>query len=165
MAQLHQRLYVRGNFASVDFGEHLREMSEMLVRSHTPPDCDLSLEVKADPAVLDIDRAVTLGLIANELLLNALKHAFVGRSSGAIVVSLRDGATIELGVRDDGRGLPPDFDPKKSASLGVELVFGLSRQLRGEARLENNSSGGVNAVVRFPVQERTGPATAGSAFS
>jgi two-component sensor histidine kinase len=140
-------------------------MSEMLVHAHTPADCDLSLDVQADPVVLDIDRAVTLGLIANELVLNALKHAFAGRSSGALVVTLRDGATIELGVRDNGSGLPPDFDPKKTTSLGVELVAGLSRQLRGEARIENAPSGGVNAVVRFSVEERTGRASAPPAFS
>jgi two-component sensor histidine kinase/CHASE3 domain sensor protein len=165
MAQLHQRLYVRGNFASVDFGEHLREMSEMLVHAHTPADCALSLEVQAVPAVLDIDRAVTLGLIANELVLNALKHAFVGRSSGALVVTLRDGATIELGVRDNGCGLPPDFDPKKITSLGVELVFGLARQLHGEASIENASSGGVNAMVRFPVEQLSGRVPSAPAFS
>jgi two-component sensor histidine kinase/CHASE3 domain sensor protein len=150
MARLHQRLYVKGNFASVEFGEHLREMCEMLVRAHTPADCDLSLEVAAETAVLDLDRAVTLGLIANELLLNSLKHAFAGRPAGALSVSLRDGASVELTVRDDGCGLPPGFDPKKSAGLGLELVLGLSRQLHGEATIENLPAGGAVAVIRFP---------------
>ena len=58
---------------------------------------------------VDLDTAVNLGLIANEMILNALKHAFRGRDSGTLSVELRAGATNMLAVSDDGTGLPPGF--------------------------------------------------------
>lgn len=66
MARLHQQLYSDGHFASVDFGRHLNEMADMLVQSHMPNHCQVTLQVRNDPVSLDLDMAVTLGLIANE---------------------------------------------------------------------------------------------------
>jgi two-component sensor histidine kinase len=67
MARLHEQLYSSGEFSDLDFAAHLREMAEMLVRSHTPKGCILALDVLAEPVAVDLDTAVTLGLIANEL--------------------------------------------------------------------------------------------------
>jgi two-component sensor histidine kinase len=118
MARLHEQLYSSGKFSDLDFAAHLREMAEMLVHSHTPPGCTLTLEVRADPVMMDLDTAVTLGLIANELLLNALKHGFDGRSAGMLTVELRAGNPNQMSVHDDGRGLPPGFDATRKAGLG-----------------------------------------------
>jgi two-component sensor histidine kinase len=150
MARLHEQLYSSGEFSDLDFAAHLREMVEMLVNSHTPPGCNLSLEVRADSVAMDLDTAVTLGLIANELLLNALKHAFDGRSAGKLTVELRAGNPNEMTVRDDGRGLPPGFEASTSLGLGIELVLGMTRQIRGEAKIENDPMGGTRATILFP---------------
>src|SRR5678816_352660 len=91
MARLHEQLYSSGEFSDLDFAAHLREMAEMLVRSHTPQGCTLVLDVRADPVAVDLDTAVTLGLIANELLLNALKHGFSGCPAGNLTVELHGG--------------------------------------------------------------------------
>src|ERR1700720_2995566 len=115
MARLHEQLYSNGEFADdLDFAAHLREMAEMLVRSHTPQGCILALEVRADPVAVDLDTAVTLGLIANELLLNALKHGLGGRPAGKLTVELHAGNRNQMSVRDDGSGLPVGFDAKKN---------------------------------------------------
>ena len=150
MARLHEQLYSSGEFSDLDFAAHLREMAEMLVSSHTPQGCILALEVLADPVAVDLDTAVTLGLIANELLLNALKHGFGGRPAGKLTVELHAGNRNQMTVRDDGCGLPPGFDARKNAGLGIELVLGMTRQIRGEAKIENDPTGGMRTTIFFP---------------
>jgi two-component sensor histidine kinase len=150
MARLHEQLYSSGEFSDLDFATHLREMAEMLVRSHTPQGCTLALDIRVDPVAVDLDTAVTLGLIANELLLNALKHGFSGRPAGNLTVELHGGDRNQMAVRDDGCGLPAGFDPTKNAGLGLELVLGMTRQIRGEARIENDPAGGTRATIFFP---------------
>jgi two-component sensor histidine kinase len=150
MARLHEQLYSSGEFSDLDFAAHLREMAEMLVRSHTPPGCILALEVRADPVAVDLDTAVTLGLIANELLLNALKHGFGELPTGKLTVELHAGNRNQMTVRDDGFGLPPGFDAKKNAGLGIELVLGMTQQIRGEAKIENDPAGGTRTTIFFP---------------
>jgi two-component sensor histidine kinase len=150
MARLHEQLYSSGEFSDLDFAAHLREMAEMLVHSHTPPGCILTLEVRADQVAVDLDTAVTLGLIANELLLNALKHGFGGRSAGKLMVELHAGNRNQLIVRDDGSGLPPGFDASTNAGLGFELVLGMTRQIRAEAKIENDPAGGTRTTIFFP---------------
>ena len=150
MARLHQRLYSNGEFASVDFAEHLREMAETLVPAHTPAGCAVRFKVEAEPMNVDLDMAITLGLIANEILLNSLKHAFVGKESGNLTIELKDGAEREMTVFDDGNGLPADFDPKKRGGLGMELIRGLSRQVHGKAKIENGQPGGTRTTIYFP---------------
>jgi two-component sensor histidine kinase len=151
MARLHEQLYYRGDFADLDFAAQFREMAEMLVRSHTPQGCILALEVRADPVAVDLDTAVTLGLIANELLLNALKHGFDGRPAGKLTVELHAGGDRnQMTVRDDGCGLPAGFDATKNAGLGIELVLGMTGQIRGEAKIENDPAGGTRTTIFFP---------------
>jgi two-component sensor histidine kinase len=150
MARLHEQLYASGRFKDLDFAANLRELAEMLVRSHTPPDCALVFEVEADQVPMDLDSAVTLGLIANELILNALKHGFAGRRTGNLTVSLHAGVRNQMTVRDNGRGLRPGFDARKNGKLGIELVFGMTRQIRGEARIGNDPAGGTRATILFP---------------
>jgi two-component sensor histidine kinase len=156
MARLHERLCSKEKFASVDLTSHLREMAETLVEAHSPAGCRVDAQVAADAMMVDIDTAMTLGLIANEVILNSLKHAFNGRSTGALKIELIDGPVREMIVSDDGVGLPPNFVAKKSGSLGLELVHGLSRQLRGKAKIENGQGGGTRTTIHFPRSTTTG---------
>src|SRR5437763_5596291 len=116
MARRHAQRFSRAEFADFDFAAHLRDMAVMLVRSHTPQGCTLVLDVRAYPVAVDLDTAVTLGLIANELLLNALKHGFSGCPAGNLTVELHGGNRNQMTVRDDGYGLPPGFDARKKGS-------------------------------------------------
>ncbi|MEY2490769.1 MAG: hypothetical protein QOC70_2711 [Verrucomicrobiota bacterium] len=151
MARLHEQLYSSGDFSDLDFAAHLREMAEMLVHSHTAPGCILTLKVRADSVAVDLDTAVTLGLIANELLLNALKHGFDGRSAGKLTVELHAGTNRnQMTVTDDGSGLPPGFNASNNAGLGMELVLGMTRQIHGEAKIENDPAGGTRTTIYFP---------------
>ena len=93
---------------------------------------------------------MTLGLIANELLLNALKHGFDGRPAGKLTVELHAGNRNQMTVSDDGSGLPPGFDASNNAGLGIELVLGMTRQIHGEAKIENDPAGGTRTTIFFP---------------
>jgi two-component sensor histidine kinase/CHASE3 domain sensor protein len=152
MARLHQQLYSNGCFAEVDFGEHLREMTEILARSHNPPGCEVELKVANEPVRIELDLAINLGLIANELILNALKHAFPGRASGVLSVALKKiGEKVEMSISDDGIGLPEGFDPAHCASLGMELVRGLAHQIHGSMAIEGPLGVGTRIEIRFPI--------------
>jgi len=159
MARMHELVCARGQFASVEFDRHLRDIAEILLRSHMPADCDIVLVARCDRVDLDLDQAITLGLIANELILNALKHGFAGRSKGTLTVELHAGPPCEMVVRDDGIGLPSGFDPEKGIGLGLELALGLTRQLKGELKTQAEAARGTSITVRFPTKSKTTPAT------
>jgi two-component sensor histidine kinase len=152
MARLHEQLYDEVGHSHLDFAPHLRELAEMLVRSHTPPACKLRLNVSVDHVPLDLDQSILLSLIANELLLNPLKHAFHGRPAGKIDAELR--ATpdrIILSIRDDGIGfVSPLSGVKERGGSGMELVRAMSRQLGGEFVINHAPAGGTCATVTFP---------------
>ncbi len=146
---LHEKLYQAENFGSVAMGEYVESLVATLQRMHPSagaPRCAVS----ARGIHLALDLAVPCGLILNELLTNALKHAFVGASSaGTIGVSMRDiEGMVELVVEDDGRGMPAALDSKAPATLGMHLIRTLTRQLRGVISFETNA--GTRATLRFP---------------
>jgi len=97
---------------------------------------------------VDIDMAVPLGLIANELIINAIKYAYDTGASGLIRVTLRQEASdIIFSVSDDGKGLPAGIDPNTAGSMGLTLVRSLTSQLRGSVSFSGGP--GFNAELRF----------------
>ena len=98
-------------------------------------------ETDLDDVDVSIDAGLPLGLIINELASNSLKHAFPAPISGAIFLSLRcHGGRTEMRYRDDGPGLPRDFDLSKARSLGLKLVQNLATiQLRGRMEIRHGS--------------------------
>lgn len=152
MALVHEDLYQSGNLASVDFRHYIEKLVARTDASSAGAS-GVRIECDLDELSLSIDRAVPLGLACNELLTNALKHAFPPERAGGpntVRVTLRvaDGMA-ELTVRDNGRGLPGGFDPAAGGTLGMELVWSLAGQLRGTAEAEND--GGAVFTLRFPV--------------
>jgi two-component system, sensor histidine kinase PdtaS len=99
---------------------------------------------------LPAQQATSCALIINELVQNAVEHAFVGLPGGSIVVKLAEqGDSLYIEIQDDGRGLPHDFDPVRQGGLGLQIVRSLVREdLKGEFELVNGQ--GVRAVVSFP---------------
>jgi len=152
MARLHEQLYDERGQSHLDFAPHLRELTGMLVRSHTPADCKLTLNLSADQVPLNLDQSILLSLIANELLLNALKHAFPGRPTGKLDAELttnRDRVTLT--IRDDGNGIvPPATEIKAQRGTGMDLVQAMSRQLGGEFVISRMPAGGTCATISFP---------------
>jgi two-component sensor histidine kinase len=152
MARLHEQLYDEAGRSHLDFAPHLRELTEMLVCSHAPAGCKLTLNLRADRVPLDLDQCILLSLIANELLLNALKHAFHGRAAGKVDAELRAASDrITLTIRDDGIGyMPRSSELEEPRGSGIELVRAMARQLGGELVLNDAPAGGTCATISFP---------------
>jgi PAS domain S-box-containing protein len=145
MAAIHERLYQSDDLAQVNFDEYLEGLLDDLFRSHRTHKIDRSLE--AAPQPLPIDQAIPAGLIVNELVTNALEHAFPDGQGGTVVVVYRaDEGEATLVVEDDGQGAP---DLASEGTLGLRLVRGLTRQLRGT--LSTDTENGVTVQVTFPI--------------
>lgn len=130
MSLIHDRLYATSSFAEIDLADFLREMLAMIVSSNKPDDCEIETSLEVKSLVVDIEYAVPLSLIASELVLNSLKHAFSGRRRGRIFVRLDQcGDACELFVGDDGPGAAATASSGRG--IGMQLVASLLRQLRG----------------------------------
>ncbi len=149
MALVHERLYQSGDFATIDFGVHVRELAMLQARSNANADREIDLRLDTGPAAVSLDVAIPLGLIASELIANCFKHAFNGRRTGTIWLTLRQAGpeALFLSVRDDGIGLPADFDAVKGGSLGLRLIHLLSRQLRAQFSLSSGDGATMNLTV------------------
>jgi two-component sensor histidine kinase/ABC-type amino acid transport substrate-binding protein len=129
MAQLHELLYRSRDLSSIDAGEYIGAVVSELALGHD----FVGLDCKFDSARLGLDASVPLGLIANELVINAIKYAYPGRDQGPVEVAFRtEGAEVVLRVRDEGRGLPAGVDPLNCSSMGLTLVRSLATQLKGK---------------------------------
>ena len=149
MALVHERLYSSTDLAHVDFADYLSKLYTHLATSFSVPSDRISARYDLDEFPLDINMAVPCGLIATELISNAMKHAFPGERKGTIVVALkREGAGgIRLTVTDDGVGFPAQFDYRNTDSLGMQIVNMLVEQIDG--RLELGAGPGTSISVIF----------------
>jgi len=145
MAAIHEQLYQSDDLAQVDFDEYLDVLLDELFRAHRTGRIEYSLETEPHP--LPVDQAIPAGLIVNELASNALEHAFPDGQSGKITVTYRtDDGEATLVVADNGQGAD---DLEAEGTLGLRLVRGLTRQLRGT--LSVNTEAGTRATVAFPI--------------
>jgi PAS domain S-box-containing protein len=138
MAMIHEKLYQNETFSSIEFGAYTRELAESLAESLSMDNSGIRVSVEADEVFLDIITAVPCGLILNEVLTNAFKHAFEGRKTGVIRVTLATtGDLITLSVSDNGIGLPSKEEIAAKSSLGMTLISGLSAQLGADLVIES----------------------------
>src|SRR5262249_15763353 len=130
--------------------EYVRNLVERLFRSYVTSRA-ITWHVRIDDVLLDADTAVPCSLIINELVSNALKHAFPSGRTGEIRIDLHAGPDnpFILKVSDNGIGFPKDFDFRKVESLGLQLVVHLTEQLKGTLEREENPGGGTAFKVRF----------------
>jgi two-component sensor histidine kinase len=151
MALIHQTLYQSNDFAHADFHAFLRSFVPTLIQSYSLHPDRISLAIHVDEIRLPIDAAIPCGLIVNELVSNALKHAFPNGRSGEISIEFTgdQGNQATLSVIDNGIGIPEDFDFERSETLGVQLVHVLAGQLCGTITVNRNSP--TRFVIRFPL--------------
>jgi PAS domain S-box-containing protein len=140
MALIHEKLYQTRDYMCIDFADYLGKLTQHLLRCYEKEAGLVSLVVEAEKVAIGIDEAIPCGLIVNELLSNALKHAFPGGRKGEVTVRCisLEGGRISLTVSDNGVGLPPGLDIRNTESLGLHLVTMLVRQLRGTIEIGND---------------------------
>ena len=150
MALIHEKLYQSADLARVDFADYVRDLASDLFLSYSVQSRSVILESAIQPISLDLDQAQPCSLVLNELISNALRHAFPDGRAGTLRVSFQEteDGRCSLTVRDNGVGLPPGFDHTSTNSLGLRLVSNLVNQLQGT--LQISSSGGTSVEVLFP---------------
>jgi two-component sensor histidine kinase len=151
MALIHERLYVSPNLGSVDMGKYTRNLVSDLRHSYRAEDSSVRLTLNIEDIPLAITEAIPCGLIINELVSNALKHAFPMGEEGEITIQLQRGSAnqITLIVSDNGIGFPEQVDFRKSLSLGLTLVNSLVDQLEGTIELDRRE--GAAFTITFKV--------------
>ncbi len=151
IAEIHEMLYSSDDLARVDFNEYLERLAAQLFALYGTPSDRVRLRVEHTKLLLPIRQAIPCGLIANELLMNALKYAFPVQRSGTIALSCSNGLNHHcvLRVADDGVGFPPEFNWRQAQSMGLRLVRVLADQLGGTLELEPTDVG-VSFRIEFP---------------
>lgn len=144
MALVHQNLYQSDNLNAIEIKSYLEMLTKNIRQSHTAEEQVIQLTMDVDDSKVDIDTAIPLGLILNELITNCYKYAFKGRQNGEItIVFHQTNKDLFLSVKDNGIGLPSDFEIQKTRTLGMNLVRGLVRQLNGELHFHSDTEGSV----------------------
>ncbi len=139
MALVHEELYQSDNFSRVDFADYIQRLTTNLFHTYQTGPVAVSLAVDVQEVFLTVDTAIPCGLIVNELVSNALKHAFPDGREGRVTIQLSAvGPVYVLTVADDGIGLAEDIDPETVESLGLQLVDTLTHQLGGAMRIHRD---------------------------
>jgi PAS domain S-box-containing protein len=154
IALIHESMSQSDDLVSLPLARDIRSRAASVLRVSGQESGAVALEIETpDEIVLDADRAIPCGLILNELMTNALKHAFPGGRTGTLrVVLRRDGDDrAALIVEDDGVGVPPELERPARDSMGFRLVRALAKELRGELRVRRNP--GTSVGVFFPLAD------------
>jgi two-component sensor histidine kinase len=147
MGLIHQILYQSEHLNDVDIENYIKALVAYLSKMFRGDSQSVAVNIQTYGLKFDIDTAIPLGLIVNELVSNAYKYAFDANDKGNINISIqsKNDTDYQLNITNDGKPLPPDFDPKQSKSLGLKLVTMLSRQLRG--RMSFSSDKGITTFT------------------
>jgi two-component sensor histidine kinase len=137
MSLIHQRLYKTDDVSTVNIKEYFTELAESLMQAYGYSSDDFKLTIEVENPALDVDLAIPLGLIVNELITNSFKCAYEAIERPSLNIYLKNDATITLKVQDNGIGINEDLVSQKSNSFGQKLIKGLSKQLKGTYKFEN----------------------------
>ncbi len=152
MAFVHEKLHQSKDLTRIDVGGYLKLLATNLAQSfggdikrHS-----VDLDILCGDINLSVDIAIPMGLIVNEIVSNCFKHAFPDGRSGRIEIALQKlNGDLELSVRDNGIGFPPNLDYRQTESLGLQLIMSLVSQVQGEITLVRD--GGTQFKIRIPV--------------
>jgi two-component sensor histidine kinase len=148
IATVHETLHRSQGYTHLQIAAYIGQLVPELMRFHYI-DERIQVKVDADVDTLELDRAVPFGLLLNELVSNACKHAFPGERRGQVTIRCgRDNRCYLLIVSDNGVGLPPDLDYQHPGSMGLRLVHMLAQQLGGNVVVAPGT--GTRIEVRFP---------------
>jgi len=149
MAIVHEQLYKSEDLAVIDFARYVEELVSSLSRSSARPADNISTDIEIRDIELGIDQAIPCGLIINELVSNALKHAFPANRGGTVLIRgyLDADDYVCLSVSDNGVGLPQGFEIATAETLGLQIVTLLTKQLHGTLEIQGDN--GLAVFIRF----------------
>ncbi|MDW8345911.1 MAG: tetratricopeptide repeat protein [Bacteroidia bacterium] len=133
MSIIHEKLYQADNLEAIDFKDYIQKLMTYFEKSYELDKKQILLQTDIVPIKLDIDTLIPCGLIINELVTNSIKYAFEPHQKGIIKVwtEVKE-RKCTLFIKDNGKGLPKDFNPDQSKSLGSKLIKGFAQQLKAE---------------------------------
>jgi len=148
MALIHEVLYLSENLDKINFSDYIKRITNHLFSMFSRKAKEIQLELDVGEYYLDIDKAIPCGLIINELVSNAFKHAFPNGESGKIQVQLNNNLDrYTMVVRDTGVGFPDDVDTGNTETLGLQLVNDLVKQIDGSYEMQID--GGTTFKIIF----------------
>ncbi|MCK5180669.1 MAG: PAS domain S-box protein, partial [Candidatus Omnitrophica bacterium] len=157
MGRVHRMLYTSKSFSEIDFSEYIRLLIDEIKVTYGMAEHPIEVKSDLEPVVLSIDTAIPCGLIVNELLVNAYRHAFLDQDNGCIDVSLKKkGKSVELKIQDDGIGMTGNPLSENSKTLGLRLVTMLSQQLGGRISYKEKKGSLFTIVFKNATMASTG---------
>lgn len=156
MAEIHAQLYQSDDLSSVHFGAFVDRLVRNLFRSYTVDPSRIRIEKHIQDLDLGVDAAIPCGLIFNELISNVFKYAFPPdhKPSGRLIVNLiKEKEVIKLSVKDNGVGLPPDFNIEETPSLGLQLVKMLTEQIHGHLDFTSENGSCFTITFQYPIMQ------------
>jgi two-component sensor histidine kinase len=154
MTLIHEELYKDKDADVINFSLYIEELTDNLLRIYKRENTEVSfsIDIQESPS-FEMNTAVPLGIIINEIISNAFKYAFIGKDKGKIKIGLwreeKDEFEYTLAISDNGVGIPNDLDIENLNSLGLQLVTTLVNQLGGELEIRRNN--GTEFIIRFTV--------------
>jgi two-component sensor histidine kinase len=148
MALVHENLYNTDDFSQIPFKEYIETITKQLFQTWSTND-GISCTLQPENISLDIDTAIPLGMIINELVTNSLRHAFPGGREGRLRITFRSlpHREVELTVQDNGVGIPGEIDWDNLVTTGLFLVYILSKQI--DASITVKRKKGTTVTLRF----------------
>ena len=148
MALIHELLYQSTDLKQIDFGYYIRTLTNELFRMYLNDQNRIKLNMDVEEVMVDINTAIPLGLIVNELVSNSMKHAFPNERSGEIYIEFKlDKGKYTMVVADNGVGFPEDYDIQNTDTLALRIVNSLTEQIEGKIRIERNN--GTKFTIEF----------------
>jgi two-component sensor histidine kinase len=150
MSIIHQKLYQSETLSTIHMPEYIYELVEYLRESYGIRE-NIGFSLQIENIELNHASAITLGLILNEAITNSIKYAFANTADKKITISLTriSDSQILLSIADNGRGLPANFDSKIGASMGMELLQGLTDDLGGSFSIETNEGTHIKVIFEY----------------
>jgi two-component sensor histidine kinase len=155
MAQIHQKLYQGENLAAVEMRDYFETIGKAIIDSFGQKAENISLKIDMSEIELDVDSAVPIGLITNELITNSIKHAFPNKQKGNILITLaqEEDGLLKLIISDNGQPTSNRSIIDKNKGFGTLLIQLLTTQLGGT--LEKSNEAGTSTIIQFPPQEKS----------
>jgi PAS domain S-box-containing protein len=152
MSFIHKQLYQSDRFDQIDLGIHMRELVQYLMQLYGSRGLSVAYTIDSNDVYLTVTQAIPCSLVLNEVISNALKHAFKGRENGQIDISIRrtDDERVIISVKDNGIGIPEEVDLEKANTLGLKLIRKITQQqLKGKIQIMRKD--GTEIRIEFEI--------------
>lgn len=147
MALLHQELYESGDMNDIELSEYLRSLSTEIMHSYNSKNKSVDLTLDLEQGTIDVDRAIPIGLIATETIINSFKHAFPEGNGKILIKFFKENDSFVLIISDNGVGFPENLDFRSQGNMGMMLINGLINQIDGSIDMKREN--GTTFIIKF----------------